>query len=63
MNEAILEFPVIDSRIACARIALAETGLIRLDEKLGQMIPADRSSRARILAAAYNLIAEAHRKA
>jgi hypothetical protein len=50
-----------DTRIRDARSALAQTGLIRLDERLGQMTPVNPSSQARLVAAAYNILAEAHR--
>jgi hypothetical protein len=51
-----------DEQIRVARVALADTGLIRLDERLGQMVPVDRSSKSRLVAAAYNTLAEAHRE-
>jgi hypothetical protein len=46
--------------IANARIELGKTGLLRPDVKVG-MVAIDNSPRARLVAAAYVILAEAHR--
>ena len=42
-----------------ARKSLADTRLIELDMSRGQMAPVCRTPKARLIAAAYNILAEA----